>query len=89
MKNVFIKYNPYKLETTLTVNNRLLKQNSRIAEQIDKGSRLQEWIEDLPRFLVDEFNDNNFDIKFHGTAADYDDLMDVFSQACHEKENLS
>lgn len=89
MKNVFIKYNPYKLETTLTVNNRPLKQNSRIAEQIDKGSRLQEWIEDLPRFLVDEFNDNNFDIKFHGTAADYDDLMDVFSQACHEKENLS
>ena len=89
MKNVFIKYNPYKLETTLTVNNRPLKQNSRIAEQIEKGSRLQEWIEDLPRFLVDEFNDINFDIKFHGTAADYDDLMDVFSQACQEKKNLS
>ena len=89
MKNVFIKYNPYKLETTLTVNNRPLKQNSRIAEQIEKGSRLQEWIEDLPRFLVDEFNDNKFDIKFHGTAADYDDLMDVFSQACQEKKNLS
>lgn len=89
MKNVFIKYNPYRLETTLTVNNRPLKQNSRIAEQIEKGSRLQEWIEDLPRFLVDEFNDNKFDIKFHGTAADYDDLMDVFSQACQEKKNLS
>ena len=89
MKNVFIKYNPYRLETTLTVNNRPLKQNSRIAEQIEKGSRLQEWVEDLPRFLVDEFNDNKFDIKFHGTAADYDDLMDVFSQACQEKKNLS
>ena len=51
MKKVFIKYNPYNLETELTVDGKKLAQNSRIGERILPGSRLQEWIEDLPRIL--------------------------------------
>ena len=52
MKKVFIKYNPYKLETEITVDGKKLAQNSKLGEMIESGSRLQEWIEesDLKQF---------------------------------------
>ena len=79
MKKVFIKYNPYNLETEITVDGKKLAQNSKIGERIVPGTRLQEWIEDLPRSLVDEYNDNDFDITFHGTLLDFEDLTEVFT----------
>lgn len=81
MKEVFIKYNPYKLETEITVDGKGLAQNSRLGEATASGSRLQEWVEDLPEFLVDEYNDTAFNIVFHGTLPDYEDLTEVFSRA--------
>ena len=81
MKKVFIKYNPYKLVTEITVDGKRLAQNSKLAEKSIDGSRLQEWIEDLPRILIDEYNDKAFDISFHGTLPDYEDIYIVFSEA--------
>lgn len=81
MKKVFIKYNPYKLETELTIDGKGLAENSKIGERIVDGARLQEWIEDFPRILVEEYNDINFDIVFHGTLLDYEDLSEVFTRA--------
>lgn len=81
MKKVFIKYNPYNLETELTVDGRKLAQNSQIGERIAQGSRLQEWVEDLPQNLIDEYNDTEFDIVFHGTLLDFEDLTEVFTEA--------
>ena len=57
MKKVFIKYNPYKLETEVTVDGKKLAQNSKLGEKIVPGTRLQEWVEELPRILIDEYND--------------------------------
>lgn len=81
MKKVFIKYNPYNLETELTVDGKKLAQNSKIGEKILPGSRLQEWIEELPQNLIDEYNDTDFDIVFHGTLLDFEDLTEVFTRA--------
>lgn len=81
MKKVFIKYNPYKLETELTVDGKELAQNSKLGEQILPGRRLQEWVEDLPQILVDEFNDTDFNITFHGTMMDYEDLTESVENA--------
>jgi len=86
MKKVFIKYNPYNLETELTVDGKKLAQNSQIGERILPGSRLQEWIEDLPRILIDEYNDTDFDVVFHGTLLDFKDLTEVFTQAFERGE---
>lgn len=86
MKKVFIKYNPYNLETELTVDGKKLAQNSQIGERILPGSRLQEWVEDLPRILIDEYNDTDFDIVFHGTLLDFEDLTEVFTQAFERGE---
>lgn len=86
MKKVFIKYNPYKLETEFTVDGKSLAQNSTIGERIAAGYRLQEWIEDLPKLMIEEFNDSDFDIIFHGTLLDYEDVTDVFTQAFNRGE---
>ena len=86
MKKVFIKYNPYNLETEITVDGKKLKQNSQIGERILPGSRLQEWVEDLPRILIDEYNDTDFKVVFHGTLLDFEDLTEVFTHAFEHGE---
>lgn len=88
MKKVAIKYNPYKLETSLTVDGKSLAQNSKVGERIAPGTRLQEWVEDLPQILVDEYNDNEFDIEFTGTLLDYEDLTEAFAQA-HRQDKVA
>ena len=89
MKKVFIEYNPYTLKTKFTVDGKQLAGNSKIAESIKPDSRLQEWVEKLPQALVDEFNDSNFQISFHGTVSDYEDLSEVFEQAKETNKFLS
>lgn len=81
MKQVFIKYNPYKLETEVTVDGKKLADNSKLGEKITPGSRLQEWVEELPHILIDECNDTDFNIIFHGTLLDFEDLKEVFTLA--------
>lgn len=86
VKRVFIKYNPYNLETELTVDEKKPAQNSQIGERILPGSRLQEWVENLPQILIEEYNDTNFDVVFHGTLLDFEDLKDAFTQAFNRGE---
>ncbi len=83
MKKVFIKYNPYMIRTEITIDGEGLKENSSLGEKVS-GSRLQEWIEDLPQILINEYNDTDFDIEFHGTLLDYEDLTEAFTQAYEE-----
>jgi len=81
MKKVFIKYNPYKLETEIMVDGKKLKENSLIGARSADGFRLQDWVEELPHMLVDEYNDTDFEIEFHGTVLDYEDIISVFTEA--------
>lgn len=80
-REIFIKYNPYKLETEVRVDGNKVKSNSalNVGEQ-----RLQEWIEDLPKILVDECNVKKFNLTFHGTILDYEDLLSVANAAKHD-----
>jgi GTPase Era involved in 16S rRNA processing len=88
MKKVFIRYNPYKLETEITVDGKKLAQNSKLGERTASGTRLQEWVEELPRILIDEYNDTDFEVTFHGTLLDYEDLTAVFTEA-YERHELT
>jgi predicted GTPase len=78
MKTVFIKYNPYKVETEITIDGKPPKDNSALNV---KGKRLQEWIEDLPRILRGEENDNEFNLTFHGTITDHEDILSVINSS--------
>lgn len=84
MKEVYIKYNPYRIETDITVDGKSLAENSHLGESISSGIRLQEWIEELPQNLIDEYNDREFNIEFYGTLLDFEDLTEVFNKYCEQ-----
>lgn len=80
MAQIYLKYNPYKMETKISVNGKDISTDSSLYK-IVKGKRLQEWVGKFPQMLVDELNTVDFDIAFHGMALDWDDFEDVFKRA--------
>jgi hypothetical protein len=80
MAQVYVKYNPYKMETEIKVNGKEISGDSTLFKVV-RGKRLQEWIGAFPKMLVDELNTVDFDIEFYGMALDWDDFEDSFNQA--------
>ena len=76
MKKVEIKYNPYVVETEITVDGQKPKANS--ALNVGK-KRIQEWVDKLPQILLDEYRDSNFTVEYTGTKSDYDDVEQSFN----------
>ena len=79
MKKIEIKYNPYKVKTSILINGKNPKKDSALNTIINL--RLQEWIEKLPQVLIKEENDSNFDVSFTGTQTDYDDVIAAFENS--------
>lgn len=80
MTEVSIRYNPYRLKTTLEINGNPIAEGSTISQAIS-GKRLQHWIGGLPQLLRDERASKEFTVRFHGNTLDYDDVKDAFEQA--------
>lgn len=76
MTDVFIKYNPYTVETEIVINGAKVKENSSL--NLAKGTRLQECVDDIPKMLFEECSDRNFKVTFRGTKADFEDLQTAF-----------
>lgn len=85
MAQVYVKYNPYRLETRLMVNGRDVSTDS-ILYKVTKGKRLQEWIGKFPKMLREELNTLDFSLEFCGMALDWDDFENAFEQA--QKEGI-
>ena len=77
MKEVFIKYNPFTLETEIIVNGKNLNEGSN--SSFNKRQRLQEY--NLIEKLDSELNYNgDYYIKFHGTGLDYEDIKEYVKE---------
>ena len=83
MKSIFIKYNPYQVTTEITIEGKPIKKNSRLNVP---DQRLQEWVDNLPDILFEECSTRDFEITFHGTLLDYEDIVTVAREA--EKKNI-
>ena len=77
MANVFLKYNPFTVETTILINGRDIGDESKLANF--KHERLQMWLDQLIPILVEECNDD-LHITFKGTQLDYDDLLSTIQE---------
>ena len=84
MKKIYIKYNPYKVETEIKIDDKEPKPNSKFHVG---NQRLQEWIDDLPKMLLEECNTRDFELVFYGTTPDYEDVLAIAEQA--KKNNIS
>lgn len=80
MAQVYVSYNPYRMETIINVNGKPIANDSTLYKLV-KGKRLQEWIGRFPEMLKEELNEVNFDIEFYGMALDWDDFEDAFFSA--------
>ena len=78
MKAVAIKYNPYLVNTQITIDGKSPKSNS--ALNVGK-KRLQEWVEQLPQIIHDEYRDSNISVEFTGMTSDYEDIKTAFEAA--------
>lgn len=78
MKKVFIRYNPYQVTTEILIDGKDVKWNSRLNVT---DQRLQEWIDNLPEILYEECSSKQFEITFHGTSLDYEDVLYVAQEA--------
>ena len=78
MKEIFIKYNPFTLETKIEMDGENL--NEKYNFLFNKKQRLQEWIDIFIEKLDEEINYRSYCITFHGTKLDYDDLTEVIKK---------
>lgn len=79
MTNIYIKYNPYTVETEFKINDKIVSSNSTLAAQSKK--RLQYWLEKnnnnwdgIVEELKKAANDNELKITFEGRTIDFEDL---------------
>lgn len=84
MREIYIKYNPYKVMTEIKIDGKPLKRNSKLNFE---DMRLQEWVEELPDLLFEEFSTRDFKLKFHGTILDYEDIVATVEDA--KKKNIN
>jgi len=81
--NVFIKYNPYTVETIVRFdsldekNGEAPKESSKLHYENLRGKRLQEWVDDLPIILEKSGREKTYTISFFGTTLDYEDIKAV------------
>lgn len=76
MKKVVIKYNPYVVETQITVEG----QKPKVDSALNVGKkRLQEWVDKLPQILLEEYRDCNITLDYTGTVSDYEDIVHSFN----------
>lgn len=85
MNEMLIKYNPYRLETTILVDGDAPQQKSKL-NFADR--RLQEWIEELPEIIFEEYRTREFKIIFHGTILDYEDVEAMKNEASKDGFNI-
>ena len=78
MQKIFIKYNPYQVKTDILVDGNPPKKNSRLCFG---DRRLQEWVDELPEILFEECSTRDFEITFHGTTPDYEDIVAMAEEA--------
>ena len=85
MREIQIKYNPYRLETEILIDGVQPKQNSKL-NFADR--RLQEWIEELPEILFKECSSRDFKLTFQGTIRDYEDVEAMTREAKKQGINI-
>lgn len=85
MKEMMIKYNPYRLETMVSVDGDAPQQKSKL----NFGDRrLQEWVEELPEIIFEEYRTRQFKITFQGTILDFEDVEAMAREARKDGFNI-
>lgn len=75
MTEVYIRYNPFKVETQILYDNEEISLESKLAKF--KNERIQVWLDQLIDLLLEELNETEFRLVFQGTLPDYEDVIEA------------
>lgn len=84
MISIQLKYNPYTIETDITVDGEPLPNTSQLYKY--KRERLQVWLHELIDKLTEELNENRLDITFYGTLLDFEDISELCERYNNAKQ---
>ena len=86
MAEFYLKYNPYKIESTMKYNQKDIVSDSQL--YAFKNERLQLWVEKLFDILFEELNTQNINVIFEGTELDFNDVDECARKICEKNPNL-
>lgn len=86
MTKIYIKYNPYTVESEIKLDGVLVQTPNKLADFVN--DRLQVWIEDLMPVLEEICNDDEYEIEFYGTSLDYNDLRVSVEEYCRQHDDV-
>lgn len=83
MTKLSINYNPYKMETDFKIDGEQYNGKKSAFKPGAKWthSKLQDWVDELPGRLAEEFGQKNLSIEFTGREIDAKDVIDSFENA--------
>ncbi|MEK4439103.1 dynamin family protein [Paenibacillus sp. FSL K6-2862] len=84
MISIQLKYNPYTIETDITIDGEPLPNISQLYKY--KRERLQVWLHELIDKLTEELNENRLDITFYGTLLDFEDISELCERYNNAKQ---
>ena len=79
MVKVELEYNPYLMETVVRFDGREPRINSLVEKY--QGSKLQDWMREIPDIFYNEMNGYGFELEFSGTKMDFEQLKKAFEDA--------
>lgn len=79
MLSVKVVYNPYFVETEITVNGTSVVAGSPVYE-LCRHERLQNWVDKVFPLLREEYREKKFEFSFTGTIQDAEDFKDAMTQ---------
>ena len=81
-----LKYNPYMVESVMKINNKEITEDSRLYKL--KNERMQIWLDNLLPILLEECNDDEINIEFHGITLDFEDLQSHVDEYCCKNPDI-
>lgn len=87
MTSVSLKYNPYTVESEISIEGVPVQAPSKLFEW--KSERIQSWIENLIPALDEICFDNEYILEFYGTRLDYNDVKVVIQDYCEKHMDIN
>lgn len=75
---ISIKYNPYIPQMDIVIDGKEIKRTSKLYKY--KNEDIQTWIHNFANLLIDEINDDKFDIEFEGREEEFKELENIFRE---------
>lgn len=80
MAQIYIQYNPYRLETTIKIDGQEILPENKLYQCVDR-KRLRDWVDTFLKLLKTEFAADEHEIQFNGTEIDWEYLEEAFHRA--------